>query len=89
MPAAPSAPIQTSAVVFLWMPACLSCLQLEASQQAGAAEASSLSAQLQEVRAAASAAASKARGDQLVLAKEVKRLREELAAAQQVRWGGE
>jgi multidrug efflux pump subunit AcrA (membrane-fusion protein) len=59
-------------------------LQLEASQQAAAAEASVLSAQLQEARASASAAASKARGDQLVLAKEIKRLREELAAAKQV-----
>jgi hypothetical protein len=36
------------------------------------------------VTAAAAAASSKARGDQLVLAKEVKRLREELAAAKHV-----
>lgn len=59
-------------------------MQLEAAHQAAAAEASSVSAQLQEQQAAAAAAAAKARGDQLVLAKEVKRLRGELAAAQQV-----
>lgn len=59
-------------------------LQLEISQEAAAAECASLSAQLAQVTAAAAAASSKARGDQLVLAKEVKRLREELAAAKQV-----
>jgi len=62
--------------------------QLEAAQQAASADVSALGSQLKEQRASAAAAASKARGDQLVLAKEVKRLREELAAAHTVCEGG-
>jgi hypothetical protein len=61
-------------------------LQLESAEAAAAAQVSSLNAQLTQVQAAAAAAAAKARADQLVLAREVKRLREETAGLQQVCW---
>lgn len=54
--------------------------QAVAAEQAAAAAAAALTQEKQ----AAAAAAAKARGDQLVLAKEVQRLRKELADAKKV-----
>lgn len=58
-------------------------LQQQATEAAAAAEQAA--AALASEKAAAAAAAAKARGDQLVLAKEVQRLRGELSKANQVR----
>lgn len=60
------------------------------AEELAAAHATAAAAQdaAAAAQAGAAAAAAKARGDQLVLAKEVKRLRSELAAAQQVRTEG-
>jgi hypothetical protein len=60
----------------------------EAAAAAAAAEqaAAAAAAALAQEKQGAAAAAAKARGDQMVLAKEVQRLRGELNHAKQVRW---
>lgn len=70
---------------------CCCCLQLEdqlssssAAAAAAAGDVARLTAALASSEAAAAAAAAKSRSDQVVLAKEVKRLRGELVSEQQV-----